>query len=543
MESPAQTSTPVRERFDDPPGVPAQPVPGAPRASSVTFGRFTSYQVNVDGNGANIVGDAANEPSIAVDPHDRSRMAIGWRQFDTVVSNFRQAGYGYTTDGGLTWTFPGKLDAGQFRSDPVLDYDSAGNFFFSSLRDDFNSLLFKSTDGGQTWGPSVFAYGGDKQWIVIDRTANAGNGNVYQAWSTAGNNYFPNTFNRSVNDGQSFLSPSLMPPQPIWGTLDVAPNGTLYVAGASDFGSSDFVVVRSTNAQSPQVLIPSFTESHFTLGGPLAYSTGPNPGGLLGQVWIAIDKSDGATAGYIYVLASVVVPGDPMDVRFVRSTDGGVTWSAPVRVNDDPAGKWNWFATMSVSPEGRIDVIWNDGRNTAVLNESELFYSYSIDGGETWSPNEQASPSWNSFVGWPNQQKIGDYYDMISDISGADLCWAATFNGEQDVYYLRVSPPATDVADGAAPGFRLYANEPNPFNASTSVRFDLPAEGAQIRIAVFDVNGRHVRTLEEGFVAGGPGLALWDGSDTAGRAVASGVYFCRLQSKQVTRSIKVLLVR
>ena len=63
----AQT-TPLRERLDDPPGIPARPVPGAPRASSVTFGRFTSYQVNVDSNGANIPGDAANEPSIAVNP-------------------------------------------------------------------------------------------------------------------------------------------------------------------------------------------------------------------------------------------------------------------------------------------------------------------------------------------------------------------------------------------------------------------------------------------------------------------------------------------
>ncbi len=43
-------------------------------------------------------------------------------------------------------------------------------------------------------------------------------------------------------------------------------------------------------------------------------------------------------------------------------------------------------------------------------------------------------------VGWPNQAKIGDYYDMVSDALGADLVYAATFNGEQDVYYLRIGP-------------------------------------------------------------------------------------------------------
>ena len=71
------------------------------------FGNFISYQVNVDSNGQNIVGDAANEPSICLDPTNPMTMTIGWRQFDSVKSNFRQAGWAYTTNGGISWTFPG----------------------------------------------------------------------------------------------------------------------------------------------------------------------------------------------------------------------------------------------------------------------------------------------------------------------------------------------------------------------------------------------------------------------------------------------------
>ena len=100
------------------------------------YGVFISYQVNVDASGNNIIGDAANECTISVDPTNLSRMAIGWRQFDDVTSNFRQAGYGYTTDGGLTWTFPGVLQPGFFRSDPVTGSDETGNFFYDSLRSD-----------------------------------------------------------------------------------------------------------------------------------------------------------------------------------------------------------------------------------------------------------------------------------------------------------------------------------------------------------------------------------------------------------------------
>ena len=87
------------------------------------FGVFTSFQANVDASGNNILGDAANEPAIAVDPTDPNKMVIGWRQFDSINSDFRQGGWGYTTDGGLTWTFPGVLEPGVFRSDPVTKSD------------------------------------------------------------------------------------------------------------------------------------------------------------------------------------------------------------------------------------------------------------------------------------------------------------------------------------------------------------------------------------------------------------------------------------
>ena len=101
------------------------------------FGAFISYQVNVDANGQNIVGDAANECSISVDPTNPSKMAIGWRQFNSVLSNFRQGGWGYTTDGGVHWTFPGVLQDNVFRSDPVTNSDETGTFFYLSLLQTF----------------------------------------------------------------------------------------------------------------------------------------------------------------------------------------------------------------------------------------------------------------------------------------------------------------------------------------------------------------------------------------------------------------------
>ena len=101
--------------------------------ASITHAQTATFvQVNVNSLGQDIVGDAANEPSIAVDPTNPNRMAIGWRQFNTINSNFRQAGVAYTTNGGQTWT-ASVLQPGQFRSDPVLRSDADGNFYFASL--------------------------------------------------------------------------------------------------------------------------------------------------------------------------------------------------------------------------------------------------------------------------------------------------------------------------------------------------------------------------------------------------------------------------
>ncbi|MHC5111318.1 MAG: hypothetical protein ACYTHJ_15720 [Planctomycetota bacterium] len=417
--------------------------------SSDECAQFAYVQVNVDSEGFNIPNDAGNEPSIAVDPTDHNRITIAWRQFDNVESNFRQAGTAYSHDGGVSWTFPGSLTPGQFRSDPVLDFDADGNFYYSSLTGGFLCDMFRSNDGGVSWSSPVFAFGGDKQWIAIDRTDGMGRGNIYQAWSLFAGCCGRMTFNRSTDGGLSFEDAFEIPLSPRWGTLSVGVDGELYVVGVA---GSSIVITRSSNIQDADAT-PVFELSSFIdLGGAPAIGGDPNPAGLIGQVWVATDHSAGATQGNVYVLSTVDPAGnDPSDIIFARSTDGGATWSEPVRVNDDPADPdaWQWFGTMSVAPNGRIDVVFNDTRASAAPNFSQLYYSSSFDAGQTWSPNRLMSQTFDTHVGWPNQNKMGDYYDMVSFNDGAYLTFAATFNNEQDVYFLKITPDcnANDVND------------------------------------------------------------------------------------------------
>jgi hypothetical protein len=398
-------------------------------------------QVNVDANGQNIVGDAANEPSIAVDPTDHNRIAIGWRQFNSVTSNFRQAGYGFTTNGGQTWTFPGVIEPGIFRSDPVLDTDADGNFYYNSLTNDpdFYCKVFKSSTGGSSWDGGTDAHGGDKQWMTIDKTASPGTGHIYAYWTRFYSVCPPGFFTRSTDSGGSFQNCITIPNDPYWGTLMVGPNGDLYIGGTI---GNNFLVAKSTNAQISGQSVTWDMATVVNLDGSIANGYGPNPGGLLGQTSIAVDTSDGPYQGNVYLLCSVERNSnpDPLDVMFTRSTNGGVNWSSPIKINDDPGtSAYQWFGTMSVAPNGRIDVIWLDTRDNPGSNISALYYSNSKDGGSTWSTNERLSDYFDPHVGWPQQNKMGDYFHMVSDSNGANLAWAATFNNEQDVYYSYIA--------------------------------------------------------------------------------------------------------
>src|SRR6185436_16541505 len=116
---------------------------------------------------------------------------------------------------------------------------------------------------------------------------------------------------------------------------------------------------------------------------------------------------------------------DHCDVMLIRSTDGGNTWSSPLRINDDPQGqnRFHWFGALSVAPNGRVDVCWLDSRNDATAATSQLYYSYSTDGGVTFVPNIQISPAFNSTVGWPQQNKIGDYMAITADNTAANIVY------------------------------------------------------------------------------------------------------------------------
>ncbi len=101
------------------------------------------------------------------------------------------------------------------------------------------------------------------------------------------------------------------------------------------------------------------------------------------------------------------------------------------------------------------------------------------------------------------------------------------------------SPPTPVVADR----FELMQNIPNPFNPTTVIPFNVPRGGAQVSLTIYDVSGRRVVELVNGFVAEGRHDMVWTGVDSRGASVASGIYFYRLRSGDAVVTRKMVLLK
>jgi hypothetical protein len=109
----------------------------------------------------------------------------------------------------------------------------------------------------------------------------------------------------------------------------------------------------------------------------------------------------------------------------------------------------------------------------------------------------------------------------------------------QPPYFLRV---AEDARDGEPERQFLGQNYPNPFNPETVIPFSLP-EGARVTLEVFDVRGRRVAGLLEGWLPAGAHSARWSGRTDMGAEAPAGIYFCRLSAGEQVATRKMLMIR
>src|SRR5262249_4558790 len=113
-----------------------------------------------------------------------------------------------------------------------------------------------------------------------------------------------------------------------------------------------------------------------------------NSRGALVYPACGVDRSAGAFHGRLYCSWMDNNSAGDTDIFLATSTDNGATWSAPLTVNDDSGGSFQFNQWLAVDPvTGEVDVSWNDSRNDPTNASTDYFFAQSANGGASFSPN------------------------------------------------------------------------------------------------------------------------------------------------------------
>src|SRR5256884_3696443 len=337
----------------------------------------------------------------------------------------RYASYNYVSmDGGKTWkTVPVEDPKGLTQGDDALYFSSDGiahhiHLSFVGIRvptpprAESGMLVESSKDGGLTWSESVPAINHvntvipfeDKPGIVVDNAPQSKHkGNVYLAWtrfdiygSSDPDCHSHIYFTRSTDGGKSFAMPVRISEgagdcrdsdNTVEGAVPaVGPNGDVYIVWAGPLG-----LVFKKSADGGLTFGKEKTISQMPGGWDFSVEALERANGM---PVTGVDLSNGPNKGTLYVNWIDARNGDP-DVFVMSSRDGGTTWSAPVRVNDDPLknGKAQFFTWMSVDPsDGSVNVIFYDRRDTEGAM-TRVILARSVDGGRTFVNHKIDQPA------------------------------------------------------------------------------------------------------------------------------------------------------
>jgi len=211
-------------------------------------------------------------------------------------------------------------------------------------------------------------------------------------------------------------------------------------------------------------------------------------------------------------------------IYYKRSTDGGSSWGPDTRLTNSISDSWYSSITASGSA---VHVVWYDNRD----GNDEIYYKRSTDGGSSWGADKQLT-SESSFSFSPSVTASGSIVHVV---------WQDYRDGNSEIYYKR--DPTGNVTgiesiDSEIPKeFSLSQNYPNPFNPNTTIRFALPKSGF-VSLKIYNLLGREVALLVNEEKTYGTYTVTWNAS-----GMPSGVYFYRMQVGSFIETRKLVFLR
>ena len=356
------------------------------------YPQYKNVRINKKGD-----NDFPNEPTIVVNPVNQKNIVAG--------ANLNNVYYSF--DGGLTWSRKSLSSQYGVFGDPCVIFDTLGNLYYGHLSSSPSPgfwldriVVQKSTDGGVTFNTgSGIGYNPqkrnqDKEWLAADMTLSKFRNNIYTAWtefdkygSASITDSSRILFSRSTDLGNTWSTPVRISDvggdcvdedNTVEGAVPaIGPNGEVYISWAGPKG----------------ILFDKSIDGGLTFGQDIYAAD--QPGGwdfdidgiyrCNGMPVTCCDVSNSRYRGNIYINWSDQRNGPKnTDVFFIKSNDGGKTWSKIIRVNNDNSGRDQFFNWMSVDPvTGYIYIIFYDRRNTTGI-ATDVYMARSVDGGDTF---------------------------------------------------------------------------------------------------------------------------------------------------------------
>ncbi|HYT09133.1 MAG TPA: sialidase family protein [Mycobacteriales bacterium] len=448
----------------------------------------------VGGPGTNYP-NAEVEPWVAVNPTNPSNV-IGVFQQDR-WSNGGAKGLvtAASVDGGTTWTrsFPHfstcaggtPANGGDYdrSSDPWVSFGPDGRAYQVSLS--VNSaqtisaiLTSTSTDGGLTWSepvtvqrdvsPDHFVFN-DKEaltadprkpgtaYLVWDRSrfpSDSASPDVFRSHAFRGDPYFSMT----TDGGRTWSTPRdiLALNQniaTIGNQIAVLPDGSLldvflFWKGSGSPNASLQGAMRSTDGgatwSQPIVITDNTVTPVLDPDTGTPQRSGSDVGGSIPDV--AVDRRNGTM--YEVFEDNRFSGGAHNDIALTKSTDGGTTWSAPVKVNQSPSGVTAFTPAVDVLPNGTVGVTYYDWRNNTpdpATLPTDYFIVHSHDGAATWAAEARIGTTFDDATApFARGRFLGDYEGLANNGSAFTPLFVRTNSGDTtnrtDVFFTAVQP-------------------------------------------------------------------------------------------------------
>jgi hypothetical protein len=432
------------------------PTSGVPLVGVRSNGNLLSVGPVV--NASHMVGNQS-EVAIAVDPNNPNNLFIGANENDLLNGMMAS----FSTDGGATWTSRVIGDGTDGLpigfSDPTVAWDKFGNLFYGWVDGTNNNVndIVLSTDGGRTFSP-LFSITGTPTNTVLDQPSIAvgpGEGGVDGSiWITTSDTLATGKIvvagapvhglgkaNIGAISPNFYLNGSNNPIGN-FGDIAVGPDGQVLVYWETDLVTTapgTIFVALDPDGLGPAGFSNPITVTQVNTGRFLPGTIPAQPDrGFTNKGAIQFDRSNGPHRGRAYIIYTDDPTTGSVDTNILErfSDDNGLTWSAPVMVNDDTSGNSQFMPRIAVDQTtGNVAAAWYDARNDlgnggvndldGVANDDvEIFGAVSFNGGGCWGSNVQISPLPSSAVLNPNfGNDFGDYMGIAFEDNVFHPAW------------------------------------------------------------------------------------------------------------------------